>query len=244
MTPFREKKQQVVYCASFCSFYCHFRRVEMFIAASIFTISLLRAISDINSALRSFVDVGLLMAAFGSFWVIIVSWHYLAWFLRPEVACIGTDEWLSLFSLLSVFIFYFFNILQLEGNLVWQGQCYDKYDPVLSVSILSTAVPDWTGALSFKDGSPDVVATSPWRIIGCKNGKTPVVELARCSSVALLTDLPFCNSWLVWRTRLILQHDWVFVLVDRIASVHGDNRSARVWIEKYGNRETILIGWT
>ncbi|KAG6543984.1 hypothetical protein Mapa_014608 [Marchantia paleacea] len=31
-------------------------------------------------------------------------------------------------------------------------------------------VPDWTGALSFKEGSPDVVATSPWRIIGCKNG--------------------------------------------------------------------------
>ncbi|CAM6082696.1 unnamed protein product [Calypogeia fissa] len=34
----------------------------------------------------------------------------------------------------------------------------------------AAAVPDWTGALSFKDGSPDVVATSPWRIIGCKNG--------------------------------------------------------------------------
>ncbi|KAL2650119.1 hypothetical protein R1flu_018247 [Riccia fluitans] len=31
-------------------------------------------------------------------------------------------------------------------------------------------VPDWTGTLSFKEGSPDVVATSPWRIIGCQNG--------------------------------------------------------------------------
>ncbi|KAL3701866.1 hypothetical protein R1sor_019888 [Riccia sorocarpa] len=31
-------------------------------------------------------------------------------------------------------------------------------------------VPDWTGTLSFKEGSADVVATSPWRIIGCQNG--------------------------------------------------------------------------
>lgn len=30
---------------------------------------------------------------------------------------------------------------------------------------------DWTGPLLAKDASPDVVATSPWQIFGCKNGK-------------------------------------------------------------------------
>ena len=29
---------------------------------------------------------------------------------------------------------------------------------------------DWTGALLAKDASPDVVASSPWQIFGCKNG--------------------------------------------------------------------------
>jgi hypothetical protein len=29
---------------------------------------------------------------------------------------------------------------------------------------------DWTGSLLTKDASPDVVATSPWQIFGCKNG--------------------------------------------------------------------------
>ncbi|CAK9211288.1 unnamed protein product [Sphagnum troendelagicum] len=29
---------------------------------------------------------------------------------------------------------------------------------------------DWTGSLLAKDASPDVVATSPWQIFGCKNG--------------------------------------------------------------------------
>lgn len=31
-------------------------------------------------------------------------------------------------------------------------------------------MPNWTGALLAKDASPDVVASSPWEIFGCKNG--------------------------------------------------------------------------
>lgn len=31
-------------------------------------------------------------------------------------------------------------------------------------------MPNWTGALLAKDASPDVIASSPWHIFGCKNG--------------------------------------------------------------------------
>jgi hypothetical protein len=39
-----------------------------------------------------------------------------------------------------------------------------------STGSIQTDMKDWTGTLLAKDRSPDVVASSPWQIFGCKNG--------------------------------------------------------------------------
>jgi len=44
------------------------------------------------------------------------------------------------------------------------------YLPHYKIYLCHVGMPNWTGTLLAKDQSPDVIASNPWQIFGCKNG--------------------------------------------------------------------------